>query len=180
MDNVGSEAAGEAFARQIRLWLPDFGITLLSDTRYLALGAGRAISELEFAKYLDIKHSNTTLLDIIFSQEARARFQEVKFSGSTVEDNMYEFLEKPREGKFDVISLFSMDNVLDTEEKLGRLIAGLSVNLNPNGVAMIVPYRGPTEITPIWTKYGFTSLRKAHEGIKPSSYMMILTKPRTT
>jgi len=177
-DYASDPSVGEDMADIILARLAVLGINLPTDAKYLAMGAGQGLAELEMARLLGINTENVTLLDKKFSTRAVARFHDLGFIGTRVEDDAFRFLETPQTQKFDLVSAFSMDYAYNTNDRLEQLIAGLSANMNADGIVVLTPDKKRFGITQTWAKHGFVSLGGGTEG--SHMFGMILKNPTET
>lgn len=160
IDDVNYPTVGIRLARRQSAEFERLGLTLPQDARYLAIGAGQALAELEFASQLGISQERITLLDRGFSQYARTRFEQIGFTGAQVETDVFSYLAQPHEQKYDLVTALGMEYVFDTAEKAEQLIGGLTRVLNPNATAIIFPTYPKPDLTPIWHSHEFTNLRR--------------------
>jgi len=176
IDDATTRLGGQTYARLLARDLTERGIILPSAARYLAIGAGQAIGELEFARELEVPESQVTLLDKTFSPKALRRFRDINFLGERKKVDIFHFLNEPLTRKYDLVSAMSMEYVFNSPERTEQLVAGLTSIMNQNGVALIIPARTRVDMTPVWNKYGFSSL-SPNSPSAPSHYAMIYRLP---
>ena len=175
-DAVNDAARGKDIAEVIKKRLTAFEVVLPPDAKYLAIGAGQAQAEMEFARALGVAEPRITLLDKKFSSKAVTRFTDTAFSGQQIEEDIFRFLDTPAHDKFDVVSAIGMEYVFDTQEGIEKLAAGLSTRMNPEGVALLLPSSFSGDATSTWNNYGFTSLGPNSNGT-PRYYTMLFRTP---
>ncbi len=162
-DALTPEEFGSLYARKLKRELQQGGRELPENMRYLALGVGQAQPELAFAEALEIPMENITLVDKQFSPDAVQRLTEKSFTGTKLEQDMFEALEKPIEDKYGIVTLFGAEYAIEERDAIERLTSGLATKMSPNGIVMIIPYAPIENASDIWRAHHFGQINTPKE-----------------
>jgi len=163
---------GFKFARPIKSWLEEHGISLPSKPQLLGLGAGLANPECALADGLEIPYEDVTLVD------KRRNIPNSKIFKDTPEDiayveqfgarhranvnyltgrGIFDYLANPDRTDFSYVTAIGIEYLLNDPEAMKDLIKGLPNVLLPNAFVCIYPHYG---INPerAWIESGFVKV----------------------
>lgn len=183
---------GGKFARPIKAWLDEHGISLPAEPQLLGLGAGEANPECSLADQLEIPYTNVTLVDKSPSVPDTPIFRDTPEDIAYVTERhgkhraavnyltgrgIFHYLESPDRRDFSVVTLIGTEYLFNDPEAMQDLIKELPNVLLQNAFVCIYP-DGGNNPERAWIENGFEKV----ENLGPSydynkSLMYVYTNP---